>query len=62
MPTGNLARKCVWVMADGTYCGAPVSWHMVEDGNEPGAPLVREYYSFCTEHEAKRLLQSAGIE
>lgn len=48
-----MAKNCRWVLANGSYCEKPVKWTMVEDGGEPGAPLVRKYNSFCPEHQAR---------
>jgi hypothetical protein len=55
----NTSRTCRWILIPGfmeggpKWCEKPVKWTMQPSGGEPGAELVREYKSFCPEHEAK---------
>ena len=56
-----LKHSCRWVLTPnsidengnfiaGTYCEKKVKYHMVPDGGEPGAEMVREYDHFCPMH------------
>ena len=49
-PTCRWIKKAATKDSPGIYCGKKVRWTTVEDGGEPGAPLVRKYNPFCDYH------------